>query len=173
MDRLTTPRLVAERLCEGDLPDLVALHQDPEVSHYLGGTRSPEATKAYMATNLGHWDRHGFGLWTWRTPDGVFVGRAGVRPLAVEGVVEIEIAYALTRDAWGRGYASEMTQALVEHTLKRLELSSLVGVVMVEHRASRRVLEKAGFTLEGTVVHAGEPCVLYRLNRASLDAAVR
>jgi len=80
--------------------------------------------------------------------------------------VEIEIAYALTRGAWGRGYASEMTRALVEHALKLLELPSLVGVVMVEHLASRRVLEKAGFTFERTVVHAGAPCMLYRLNRS-------
>ena len=173
MDRLTTPRLVAERLCDGDLPDLVALHLDPEVSRYLGGTRSAEATKAYLAANLVHWDRHGFGLWTWRTPDGVFVGRAGIRPLAVEGVAEIEIAYALTRDAWGRGYASEMTRTLIEHALDRLQLPSLVGVVMVEHLASRRVLEKAGFAFEGAVVHAGEPCVLYRLNRSKQAPAVR
>jgi len=46
MDRFTTPRLIAQRLREGDLPDLVALHQDPEASRYLGGTRSPEATEA-------------------------------------------------------------------------------------------------------------------------------
>ena len=162
MDGFTTPRLVAERLHARHLDDLVALHLDPEVSRYLGGTRSAKATEAYLATNLAHWDRHGFGLWAWRTPGGVFVGRAGIRPLAVEGVAEIEIAYALTRDAWGRGYASEMTQALVQHALERLALPSLVGVIMVEHVASRRVLEKAGFSLERSVAHAGEPCVLYR-----------
>jgi RimJ/RimL family protein N-acetyltransferase len=88
----------------------------------------------------------------------------------VEDEPEIEVAYALTRDAWGRGYAGEMTQALVEHGLGRLELPSLVGVVMIEHVASRRVLEKADFTLERTVVHAGEPCVLYR--RTQADGAV-
>ena len=172
MDGLTTPRLIAERLHERHLDDLVALHLDPEVSRYLGGTRSPETTKVYLAANLAHWDRHGFGLWAWRTPDGVFVGRAGIRPLAVEGEPEIEVAYALARDAWGRGYASEMTGALVEHGLERLALPSLVGVVMVEHVASRRVLEKAGFTLERTVVHAGEPCVLYRRIRAGQGAAM-
>jgi RimJ/RimL family protein N-acetyltransferase len=170
MDGFTTPRLVAERLHERHLADLSALHLDPKVSRYLGGTRSPEATKAYLATNLAHWDHHGFGRWAWRTPDGVFVGRAGIRPLMVEGEPEIEVAYALTREAWGRGYASEMTLALVEHALERLELPSLVGVVMIEHVASRRVLEKAGFTLERSVSHAGEPCVLYRLSRSGRGA---
>ncbi|WP_165186882.1 GNAT family N-acetyltransferase [Caulobacter soli] len=167
MDRLETPRLVAERLDQRHLPDLIALHLDPEVSRYLGGTRSAEATQAYLAANLAHWDDHGFGLWIWRTPDGSFVGRAGVRPLAVEGVPEIEVAYALAREAWGRGYAGEITRALVEHGLGRLALPSLVGVVMVDHVASRRVLEKAGFAFERTVVHAGEPCALYRLTQAA------
>ena len=171
MDGFTTPRLVAERLHERHLDDLVALHLDPEVSRYLGGTRSREATKAYLATNLGHWDRNGFGLWAWRSHDGVFVGRAGIRPLAVEGLPEIEIAYALTRDAWGRGYASEMTEALIEHAFRRLALPSLVGVVMIEHVASCRVLEKAGFTLERNVIHAGEPCVLYRRTKPGQGAA--
>jgi RimJ/RimL family protein N-acetyltransferase len=162
MDDLATPRLVAERLHERHLTDLVALHLDPEVSRYLGGARSAEATQAYLTANLGHWDRHGLGLWAWRTLDGVFVGRGGIRPLAVEGTPEIEVAYALTRDAWGHGYASEMTRALVAHGLEILGLPSLVGVVMVEHVASRRVLEKAGFVYERTVIHANTPCALYR-----------
>jgi RimJ/RimL family protein N-acetyltransferase len=167
MDNLTTSRLTAERLDERHLPDLVALHLDPEVSRYLGGPRSAEATKAYLTANLDHWDQNGFGLWIWRTSDGAFVARAGIRPLVVEGVPEIEIAYALARDAWGRGYAGEMTQALVEHGLKRLALPSLVGVVMIGHVASRRVLERAGFAFEHDVLHAGESCALYRLGRSA------
>lgn len=163
MDHLATPRLTGERLDGRHLPDLVALHLDPEVSRYLGGTRSAEATEAYLAANLAHWDRNGFGLWIWRTLDGAFVGRAGIRPLAVEGVAEIEVAYALTRGAWGRGYAGEIMRALVEHGLTRLALPSLVGVVMIGHGTSRRVLERAGFAFERDVLHAGEPCALYRL----------
>ncbi|KRA70363.1 acetyltransferase [Caulobacter sp. Root656] len=170
MDHLATARLIARRLDERDLPDLVALHLDPDVSRYLGGIRSAEATKTYLAANLIHWDRHGFGLWIWRTPDGAFVGRAGIRPLTVEGVEEIEIGYALARDAWGRGYAGEITEGLVEHALRRLALPFLVGVVMVGHGASRRVLERAGFTFEREVVHAGEPCALYRLSGPAGDA---
>lgn len=118
-----------------------------------------------------HWDRHGFGLWIWRTLDGAFVGRAGIRPLAVEGVAEIEVAYALTRSAWGQGYAGEITRALVEHGLKRLGLPSLVGLVMIEHGASRRVLERAGFTFEREVLHAGAPRALYRLRGPAGDLA--
>lgn len=152
-------RLIAERLDERDLPDLVALHLDPDVSRYLGGIRSAEATGAYLAANLVHWDRHGFGLWIWRTPDGAFVGRAGIRPLTVEGVPEIEIAYALARDAWGGLCRRDRGE------VGRARLAATGPAVPGHDRPWRRVLERAGFAFERGVVHAGEPCALYRLSR--------
>lgn len=93
MDCFSTQRLIAEKLREDHLADLVALHLDPEVSRYLGGVRLAEVTKAYLATNMAHWDQHGFGLWALRTSDGAFAGRAGIRHILVDGIDEIEIAY--------------------------------------------------------------------------------
>ncbi|GLS21845.1 hypothetical protein GCM10007874_48620 [Labrys miyagiensis] len=162
MEIWTTERLTAQRLKHADLDDLVALHLDPDVSRYLGGVRSPTVTTAYLETSLAHWDRYGFGLWTWRTSDGKFVARAGIRHVVVEDAREVEIAYALKRSFWGMGLASEITKALLEVGFQRLGLSSLVGVVFVSHAASRHVLEKAGFLFERDVVFHDQPCVLYR-----------
>jgi RimJ/RimL family protein N-acetyltransferase len=69
------------------------------VSRFLGGVRTPQATAAYLETNLRHWADHGLGLWTLRTQDGAFVGRAGLRYVEVEGVRELEIAYAFVKNA--------------------------------------------------------------------------
>jgi RimJ/RimL family protein N-acetyltransferase len=157
-----TPRLVAKRLSLDDLEDFIRLHLDPDVSRYLGGVRSREETEAYLAKNMAHWDDHGFGLWTLRTPGGVFVGRAGVRHVAVEGAQEVEVAYALARPFWGQGLASEITSALAAFCAE-IALPSLVGVVVVGNDASRRVLEKAGFAFEREVTFHNERCVLYRL----------
>ncbi|WXU30231.1 GNAT family N-acetyltransferase [Bradyrhizobium symbiodeficiens] len=79
MDRFVTDRLTAERLNESHLADLVARHQNPDVSRYLGGVRTPEVTTTYLATNMAHWDQHGFGLWVLRAKEGAFAGRAGTR----------------------------------------------------------------------------------------------
>ena len=117
MENFSTRRLTAERLQETHLADLVALHLDPDVSRYLGGVRSPEQTRAYLAVNIAHWERHGFGLWVLRTRTGEFAGRAGIRHLALDGVDEVEIAYTLKRAFWGEGLASEITKALVEFAL--------------------------------------------------------
>lgn len=162
MERFATERLIAERLCEGHLADLVSLHLDPDVSRYLGGVRSAEATRTYLAAAIEHWDRYGFGLWALRTRDGAFAGRAGIRHAVVEDVPEFEILYTLKRDLWGRGLASEIVSALTGIARSRLRLSSLVGLVVLGNDASCRVLEKFGFVREGTILSRGERVAVYR-----------
>jgi RimJ/RimL family protein N-acetyltransferase len=165
MEHFSTTRLTAERFCERHLADLVALHLDPDVSRYLGGVRSPEATATYLTANVAHWERHGFGLWVLKRRAGEFAGRAGIRHIVLDGVNEVEIVYTFQRALWGQGLASEITKALVTLGLSQLKLPSLVGVVAVDNAASRRVLEKAGFTLERSGKYHGDEVVIYRSPR--------
>ena len=163
MDQFSTERLTAEKLREDHLTDLVALHLDPDVSRFLGGVRSAEVTKTYLATNMAHWDQHGFGLWALRTKDGAFAGRAGIRHILVDDVDEIEIAYTLKRSLWGQGLASEIAIAITDIGLSRLALPSLIGLAFVENAASRRVLEKSNYVFEKSTTHHGEAVVIYRI----------
>ncbi|SFI28143.1 GNAT family N-acetyltransferase [Bradyrhizobium sp. cf659] len=165
MEHFTTASLTAERLREHHHADLVALHLDPEVSRYLGGVRSAETTKTYLAVNMAHWDQHGFGLWVLRTRDGQFAGRAGIRHILVDGIDEIEIAYTFKRSLWGQGLASETAAALTHIGLSQLALPSLIGLVFVGNAASRRVLEKSNYLLERSTLHHGEDVVIYRTRR--------
>ena len=165
MDHFRTNRLTAEKLRDDDLADLIALHLDPEVSRYLGGVRAPDVTQTYLATNMAHWDQHGFGLWTLRTKDGTFAGRAGLRHILVDGIDEIEIAYTFKRSLWGQGLASEIAAALTHIGLSQLALPSLIGLVFVGNAASRRVLEKSNYILEKSTTHHGEDVVIYRIRR--------
>ncbi|OKO75414.1 GNAT family N-acetyltransferase [Bradyrhizobium sp. AS23.2] len=165
MDFFSTKRLTAEKLGEDHLADLVALHLNAEVSRDLGGVRSAEATKAYLAVNMAHWDQHGFGLWVLRTKDGAFAGRAGIRHILVDGVDEIEIAYTFKHEFWGKGFASEIATAPTDIGLSQLELPSLIGLVFVGNGASRRVLEKSNYIIEKNTTHHGEDVVIYRIRR--------
>jgi RimJ/RimL family protein N-acetyltransferase len=162
LDVFDTPRLLAERLHPRHLDDLVALHLDPEVSRYLGGVRSPQATADYLSANLAHWDEHGFGLWALKTRDGEFAGRAVIRHVVVGDMAEVEVAYSFRRNLWGSGLASEITGALVALGLQRLRLPSLVGFASIGNEASRRVLEKSAFAFERTAIHHGEEVAIYR-----------
>ena len=60
-----------------------------------------------------------------------------------------EIGYWLGREYWGRGIASAAVRALTANLLARPEFRRLHATVFAWNLASARVLEKAGYTLEG------------------------
>jgi RimJ/RimL family protein N-acetyltransferase len=164
MDRFRTARIRAERLSPDHLAELCAMHRDPRVMASIGGVRSDEATRNYLAANLNHWDRHGYGLWVLRDEAGRFLGRAGIRHLNIEGKPEIELAYSFLTDFWGRGLATEIASALLGMAWTHLRLSNLVGFTVLANLASQRVLQKVGFSFERALDYEGESCVLYRIH---------
>ncbi len=158
-----TARLRAERLRSDHFDALSRMHQDPRVMATLGGLRTPEEARRFLNDNLAHWDRYGFGLWlvTGRD-DGAFAGRGGFRHVRVGGNDEIELAYAVAADRWGQGLATEMAAAMLTIGFRDLGLPEVVCFTMTSNRASRRVMEKLGFTYERNIVYANLPHVLYR-----------
>jgi RimJ/RimL family protein N-acetyltransferase len=164
MDRFQTARIHAERLSPDHLAELCAMHCEPPVMATIGGVRSHEATRNYLAANLNHWERHGYGLWVLRDEARRFLGRAGIRHLIIEGETEIELAYSFLSEYWGRGLATEIATALLGVAWAHLGLSSLVGCTEVANLASQRVLQKVGFSFERTLDYLGESCALYRIH---------
>jgi RimJ/RimL family protein N-acetyltransferase len=159
-----TPRLLATRLAAEDFDLLCALHKDPAVMAMIGGVRSDERTRAYLEANLAHWREHGFGVWIFRdAATGAFVGRGGIRHVTLDGRSEVEVAYALVRDAWGKGFATEIAAASRDVAFGLLGLRDLVAFTLPEHHASRRVMEKVGFQYERDVIHDLLKHVVYRM----------
>ncbi len=81
LDRVQTPRMVAERLSEAHLDDLGALLRDPRVARTLMPTGEPPSEAEVLAgldAKIRHWDQYGFGLWVLRDrAEGTMVGRGG------------------------------------------------------------------------------------------------
>jgi hypothetical protein len=57
----------------------------------------------------------------------------------------------LSREAWGRGYATEIGAALVRLALGDLRLARLVSLIDVGNVASKHVAGKLGMSLESLV----------------------
>lgn len=165
IDRFATPRLLAERIDVRHLGDLTRMHRDERVMATLGGTRSEDESERFLCQSVEHWTRHGFGLWVLGDrQDGRFVGRAGLRHVHVGGADEVELAYALMAEFWGRGLATEASTAILELALGEGRLPEVVAFTLIANLGSRRVMEKLGFRFEREIDHAGLPHVLYRLN---------
>ena len=146
-----------------DFAELCLLHHDARVMETLGGVRSDAETRRFLEEKTAHWERHGFGMWMFRDrSDGAFVGRGGLQHMVVEGVPEVEVGYTVRAEDQGKGFATEMTQRMVEIGFERLGLANIVAFTLPTNVASRRVMEKTGFEFEREVDHAGYRQVLYR-----------
>ena len=65
------------------------------------------------------------------------------------GIRSAEIGYWLGEEYWGRGIATEALIAVSNHAFENFELCRLFAHVFAWNEASARVLEKAGYSLEG------------------------
>jgi len=60
-----------------------------------------------------------------------------------------EIGYWLGKKYWGKGYMTEAVRLILKFAFEKLKLHRIYANLFEENVASRRVLEKAGFKLEG------------------------
>ena len=189
---LETPRLRLVPLTASDEANLVALDSDPEVMRYVGSppgvrTAAETAERARLRireTERGAHEPLGF----WRIEEreeGAFRGVGALirMPEAEENrhggkldvnrpaeEPDVEIAYRLAREAWGRGIATEAATALVAHALGPLGLSRVVAVTYPDNQASQRVLDKVGFAREGFREYKGVRATFHVLTSAAWAA---
>lgn len=140
--RLRPPRLE-------DAGEIFARYaQDAEVTRYL--TWRPQesvvSVQKFLRELLALREQEAVLPWVVeRRADGRLLG---VIDLRLQGS-RAEIGYALARDAWGQGFASEAARALVDWALAQPGLYRVWAVCDVDNPASARVMEKAGMVREG------------------------
>ena len=62
-----------------------------------------------------------------------------------------ELGYYIARERWGRGYATRAAREICRYVFENTDIVRICAEPFADNAASYRVLEKAGFTLEGTL----------------------
>jgi len=145
---LETERLILRRLTDADVENVFALDSDPAVMRFInGGKPTPREvieteTLPRLLDDYGRAD--GYGLWAAIEKSTCeFIGWLSLRP--DEGDLEnVELGYRLRQSAWGKGYATEGSQALVDKGFSDLGAQRIFATTMTVNAASRRVMEKVG-----------------------------
>lgn len=81
--------------------------------------------------------------------DGVAVGGIGFMLHEDIERVSAELGYWLGEEFWGRGIVSEAVPAMTRYAIEQHGLTRVYALPFAHNLASCRVLEKAGFALEG------------------------
>ena len=152
---LETDRLVLRRFTGADLDLLVDLDGDPEVMRYITGgrpTSREELRDEVLPALLRYYQRSpGYGFWAAvEKATGQFLGWFHLRPPEGTSPDEPELGYRLRRSAWGKGYATEGSRALIRVAFTELGARRVYAETMAVNLGSRRVMEKAGLRLVRT-----------------------
>lgn len=158
MRTITTARLVLRPATLADAAFIQELMNDPGYLARIGdrGIRTPADARAYLGTALIYRygpDGLGFNV-VERLEDGVPVGICGL--VKRDGLDDVDLGYAMLSREAGRGHATEAAAATLGHARRGLGLGRVVAVTTPGNAGSRRVLEKIGMRLEGTVRLPGQ-----------------
>jgi ribosomal-protein-alanine N-acetyltransferase len=147
--RVETPRLILRKPLREDAEAIFARYSsDPEVTRLLAWPRhtSLDATCAFLAFSDAEWARWPAGPYlVFSREDGALLGSTG---LAFETPDCAATGYVFARDAWGKGYATESVQGVI-NVARDAGVVRLYALCHPDNRASRRVLEKCAFENEG------------------------
>jgi ribosomal-protein-alanine N-acetyltransferase len=161
---LETERLLIRPVEPTDAAELhEAVYADPVTMRWIpsGPSDTVEASERRIARLIEHQQANGFSLWAVaERTSGRLVGDCGLLLVEWRGP-EVELAYRLGREFWGRGYATEAGRACVRFGLGELGLDGVIAITDPAHTASRRVMEKIGMTFEGPARYYDRDLVRY------------
>ena len=178
---LDTPRLVLRPFRHADAADLFAVYSDPQVFRHIpiGDWKHIDESHQRIARDVnsmaaGEYLR----LAVERREDARVLGEVLLFKFDTASR-RAEIGYALARAAWGCGYVHEALPLLIDYGFNSLGLNRLEAAVDPRNTASAKVLERLGFTHEGTLrenhVTRGETgdTAIFRLLRREWEARAR
>lgn len=149
---IQTERLEIRDFLSEDFAAVHAYASDPLVTRYTSfGPNTEEETREFLvraAAEAVERPRRAFQLAILHRESGDLVGTCGLFRRR-EAYREYEVGYVLHRAWWGRGIAPEAVRALVGRGFRELQAHRIIAHVDPENEASRRLLARLGFRLEG------------------------
>jgi ribosomal-protein-alanine N-acetyltransferase len=166
---LQTERLFLRPLAPGDAEALFAILSDDEAMRFWDWPAFRDyATVAEIVAGQISDMADGRALY-WAvapTPDGQAIGACDLSEID-RRQARAEVGFLFHRAWWGNGYAVEAMAAVTNHAFETLGLARLWARLHAGNDASRRLLERLGFSYEGTlkghVLREGvrRDCLLY------------
>lgn len=157
-------RIKFEPLNENILNDLHEYLSDEDVSRYIGWplTENVDASKEYLEKLFDN-EKKGTHEYASIVLDGKHIGTMMLFNFAKEAK-NLEVGYVISKDYWGHGYTTEAMQLMMSYLMLSTDYHKVCARVVDGNTGSTRVLEKAGFSMEGRLVD------LYYINETYHDA---
>ena len=143
-----TKRLLIREHIVDDLPTYHNWLSDAELMRYIGfpATQTIEQSFVRLAKEIDaqtHADRKIYFLAVTLKSTGQMIGDCGI---TVENRQQDSgigyVGYVLLKEHWGKGYATEILEALIKFAFDELKLHKVIACCDAENQASKRVMQK-------------------------------
>jgi ribosomal-protein-alanine N-acetyltransferase len=149
---LETERLILRKLRLEDAKDLFEYASDPEITKYV--TWEPhksieDSINLIKFTHERYEKREGIIWGIVYKENNKVIGTCDISPVTKH--FRAEIAYALSRDYWGKGLMTEAVKEVIRFGFEKMNLNRIQAMCIPENIDSYRVMEKVGMKYEGVI----------------------
>ncbi|KAK2813878.1 hypothetical protein FQN50_000279 [Emmonsiellopsis sp. PD_5] len=147
-----TPRCIVRPYCEADIEPIAKGANNPKIAKGMRNTfpqpYTIESARSYMAMVNAQSPLQSFVIS--RRDDSEVLGSFGFQVKDDINYRTLEIGYWVAEDHWGQGYATEVISTMTKWAFETLaHIIRIEANVFEGNVGSSRVLEKAGYALEG------------------------
>ena len=149
---LQSERLLLREITARDVSDIFEIYSDPEVMLYFDDRFAfqdlSEAEQMISGYQNEIRDQNGMRWGIVLKESGKLIGTCGFHSIS-DYHKRIETGYDLNRHYWGKGFMSEALSLIIDHAFTVSDVNRIEAFVETPNTASRALLEKLGFKLEG------------------------
>ena len=150
---LETKRLKLRYQRHSDIETLVNIWANTEVTKYIGQPRKRDFLLNEFKKSAEIPKAEKYDLWVVIEKESEkVIGHCGYIDKQIEGNIEIDLTYIFSPDVWGKGYATEIAQALKNYAFNDIGINRLIALIHPENIASANVARKIGMKIEKQIV---------------------
>jgi RimJ/RimL family protein N-acetyltransferase len=146
--QIETANLILRQPRLSDLDAWAGLMADPLAARHIGGVQPRTMVWRALMTMAGAWAVKGYAMFSViEKSSGAWIGRLG--PWFPEGWPGTEVGWALRREYWGRGYATEGSIAAIDWAFAELGWTEVIHNIAPENPGSQAVARRLGSANRG------------------------
>lgn len=160
-----TDRLLVKRFTTEDVDAFYQINSNPDTMRFIRPVKNRDESDQFLLENLQFY------------LDASVLGRFAVIEklthmiigtfsfLYLSGDADFHVGYALLPEAWGKGYATELVGKGIDYFFQKTIHPTVYAITESENMASKQVLFKSGFQINGLREEYGKSLELFYLNR--------
>ena len=161
-----TERLIVRQYMPGEKENFFLLNGNEEVMRYIRPVKTKDESNEFLEEVINSYPEN-IHMGRWAVDEkstSAYVGSFAIIQM-LEEPEKIQLGYALLKEHWGKGFATELTAAGIKFAFDVMDLKVINAVTEPLNISSQKVLLKTGFKKEGTIIEKGKELLLFSIKQ--------